>query len=54
MSPNNTIFITIKQLVQNVDPTAQIILYGSFARGDNKLNSDIDLLILLEIGRAHV
>jgi len=48
MSPNNTIFITIKQLVQNVDPTAQIILYGSFARGDNKLNSDIDLLILLD------
>jgi uncharacterized protein len=46
--PNNTILMTIKQLVNNVDPSAKIILYGSFARGDNTINSDIDLLILVD------
>lgn len=40
--------MTIKQLVNNVDPNAKIILYGSFARGDNTNNSDIDLLILVD------
>lgn len=29
-------------------PDARIILYGSFARGDNKSDSDIDILILLD------
>jgi len=28
-------------------PDATIILYGSFARGDHRADSDIDLLILL-------
>ena len=46
--PINKIFVTIKQLVNNVDPNAKIILYGSFARGDNRSNSDIDLLILVD------
>ena len=46
--PENTILITIKQLVHKVDPKAQIILFGSYARGDNNKNSDIDLLILLD------
>ena len=48
MNLENTIFVTIKQLVQNIEPNAQVILYGSFARGDNNKNSDIDLLILLD------
>ena len=48
MKSNNPLLITIKQLVNNVDPTAKVILYGSFARGDNKEHSDIDLLILLD------
>jgi uncharacterized protein len=48
MKLSNTILITIKQLVHNVDPNAQVILYGSFARGDNNKNSDIDLLIILD------
>lgn len=47
MLDKNTILITIKQLVHNVDPTAQVILYGSYARGDNNEDSDIDVLILL-------
>ncbi|OFX58402.1 MAG: hypothetical protein A2046_11380 [Bacteroidetes bacterium GWA2_30_7] len=48
MKTNNKIFITIKQLVYDVDPNAKVILYGSFARGDNRKGSDIDLLILLD------
>jgi len=46
--PVNPILITIKQLVNKVDPKAQIIVFGSYARGDNNKNSDIDLLILLD------
>ncbi|MQY80496.1 MAG: nucleotidyltransferase domain-containing protein [Bacteroidetes bacterium] len=42
------ILLTIKDSVKSIDPTATVILYGSFARGDNDQNSDIDLLILLE------
>lgn len=38
----------IKELVLQQEPTAEIILYGSFARGDNKEDSDIDILILLD------
>jgi predicted nucleotidyltransferase len=48
MKTNNPILVSIKQLVHNVDPKAQVILYGSFARGDNKKGSDIDILILLD------
>jgi len=36
----------IKQLVKQNEPTSKIILYGSFARSKNKVESDIDLLIL--------
>lgn len=35
-------------MVYQVDPNAQVILYGSFARGENNKKSDIDLLILLD------
>ena len=38
----------IKKLVLAVEPRAKIILYGSVARGDDRRNSDIDLLILVE------
>jgi predicted nucleotidyltransferase len=38
----------IKRLVLLQDPTAEIILYGSYARGDNKPDSDLDILILLQ------
>jgi predicted nucleotidyltransferase len=36
----------IKQTVHKAEPGAEIILFGSYARGDNNRNSDIDLLIL--------
>ena len=38
----------IKNSVKNIEPSATVILYGSYARGDNRDDSDIDLLILLE------
>ena len=37
----------VRSSVRLVMPDATIILYGSYARGDNTPNSDIDLLILL-------
>ncbi len=38
----------IKNKVHSIDPTATVILYGSYARGDFNENSDIDLLILVD------
>jgi predicted nucleotidyltransferase len=38
----------IKLNVSQVDPAAQVILYGSRARGDSRTDSDWDLLILTE------
>ena len=45
---NNDILLMIKQSVVSSNPKATVILYGSYARGDNKNDSDVDLLILLE------
>ena len=42
------ILAEIKRRVMAVDPTAQVVLYGSYARGDQGPESDIDLLILLD------
>ncbi|MFT4092601.1 MAG: nucleotidyltransferase domain-containing protein [Niabella sp.] len=38
----------IKQTVLQVEPEARVILYGSYARGEEKEDSDIDLLILVD------
>ncbi len=38
----------IKDVVKTIDPTADVILYGSRARGDNNPDSDWDILILVE------
>jgi uncharacterized protein len=45
---NKKILLRIKQLVNLAEPTATVILYGSHARGQNKKESDIDLLILVD------
>ena len=38
----------IRQKVDEIDNTAEVILYGSRARGDNKPDSDWDVMILLK------
>ena len=38
----------IKRLVLLQEPEAEIILYGSHARGDYRSDSDMDILILLD------
>ncbi len=42
---------SVKEEVHNIDPQAEVILFGSRARGDHKLDSDWDFLILLETSR---
>jgi len=37
----------IKKVVKSVEPKSEIILYGSRARGDEREDSDWDLLILV-------
>ena len=37
----------IKKTVLTQEPDAEIILYGSYARGDDRPDSDIDILVLL-------
>lgn len=39
---------SIKHSVIELEPSATIVLFGSFARGDSHKESDIDLLILVD------
>ena len=48
MKKNKKILLSrIKDIVREIDPTAEVILYGSRARGDEHPESDWDLLILV-------
>ncbi len=38
----------IRKKIDEIDPGAQIILFGSRARGDERIDSDWDLLVLTE------
>ena len=48
MRIENDILSSIKKTIKSIDPSATVILYGSVARGDNRPDSDIDLLILVD------
>jgi uncharacterized protein len=48
MTKDNRILLRIKDLVKMAEPKATVILYGSYARGQNKKNSDFDILILVD------
>ena len=47
MKSDKKILERIKNTIHKVEPSATIILYGSRARGDNKPDSDWDILILV-------
>lgn len=42
------ITVTVRDLVHSIDPDADIILYGSYARGDAGPDSDWDILVITE------
>ena len=44
---NKSLLYKIKKIVRGIEPEATIILYGSYARKDFNIHSDIDILILL-------
>lgn len=44
----NRLLSRIKSTVKASDDTATLILYGSYARGEERKDSDIDLLILVD------
>ena len=48
MVNSTSILQLIKTSVAASDPGATVILYGSYARGDNNDDSDIDLLVLID------
>lgn len=43
----NELKLKVKQSIKMIDPDARVILFGSRARGDNKITSDWDFLILI-------
>lgn len=47
MIDHKAIILLIKNSVKATVPDATVILYGSFARGDDRPDSDLDILILL-------
>jgi predicted nucleotidyltransferase len=46
---NKDLLVRIASAVRDVDPHAQVLLYGSRARGRASAESDWDLLILLSV-----
>jgi predicted nucleotidyltransferase len=42
----------ISKLIHDKDPNAEAFLFGSRARGDNRVNSDWDILILIDSNKV--
>jgi predicted nucleotidyltransferase len=51
MKDKSYILKLIKKSVKNTEPNAILILYGSYARGDYKEDSDLDILVLVDKDR---
>jgi uncharacterized protein len=50
---NNKLIINrIKETIHDNDPKADVFLFGSRARGDNRSDSDWDILILVDASRV--
>jgi predicted nucleotidyltransferase len=47
MLAGKELLVMIEKSVRSNAPNAIVILYGSRARGENRADSDVDLLILL-------
>ena len=43
----------LKEKIQQMDGSSQIILFGSKARGDDDADSDIDILVLTDLAVDH-
>ncbi len=52
MTDKDQILQRIKESVKATSPGATLILYGSYARGDNREDSDIDLLVLVDTDKV--
>ena len=52
MSPRDDILIRIRNSVRASEPDAKLILFGSFARSENRKDSDLDIIILINKERV--
>ena len=50
----NEYLAKIKKVVKNIDPQAEIYLFGSVAEGNYILSSDIDILIIADKSREKI
>jgi predicted nucleotidyltransferase len=43
--------LVIKDLVKQLDPEARVILFGSVARGEERPDSDVDIMIVTDLAK---